>query len=121
MKKNILIIEDDEFFRELITKKLLSGGFTIWGVDDGVEGIKKAKESKPDLILLDILLPGADGFEVLSSLKEDPATSSVPIVVLSNLSQKEDIEKALKLGASDFLVKSQFLLNEIIDKIQSFL
>ena len=79
------------------------------------------KESKPDLILLDILLPNIDGFEVLSTLKGDSATSSIPVIILSNLSSKEDIERGLKLGASDFLIKSQFATDEIITKIKSFL
>ena len=121
MKKNILIIEDDEFFRELITKKLSSGGFEVLGAVDGPKGIEKAKESKPDLILLDLLLPSIDGFEVLSTLKQDSDTSSIPVIILSNLNLKEDIERGLKLGASDYLIKSQFDLDEIIVKIKNFL
>jgi DNA-binding response OmpR family regulator len=121
MKKNILIIEDDEFFRELITKKLFSDGFKVTEAGDGKKGILKVKESKPDLILLDLLLPDIDGFEVLSTVKEDSETASIPVVILSNLSSKEDIEKGLKLGASDFLIKSQVASDEITDKIKSFL
>lgn len=120
MKKNILIIEDDQFFRELITKTLVSGGFGVLGAIDGQKGIEKAKESKPDLILLDLLLPNIDGFEVLSSLKSDSNTSFIPIIILSNLDSKDDIEKGLKLGASAFLIKSQLNSNEIIEKIKSF-
>ena len=121
MEKNILIIEDDEFFRELITKKLLSSGFGISQAIDGQSGIEKAKEVKPDLILLDLLLPGVDGFEVLSTLKSSPDTSSIPVVILSNLDSKEDVEKGLKSGASDFLIKSQFALDEVVKKIKSYL
>lgn len=121
MKKNILIIEDDEFFRELISKKLISSGFGTLEAIDGRKGMEKAKESKPNLILLDLLLPDTDGFDVLSILKKDSETSSIPIIVLSNLNSKEDIEKGLKLGASDFLIKSQFDSDEIITKIKSTL
>lgn len=121
MKKNILIIEDDEFFRELISNNLSSGGFGIFQAPDGQKGIEKAKESKPDLVLLDLLLPKIDGFEVLASLKGDPETSSIPIIILSNLDSKEDIEKGLKLGATDFLIKSQFGSDEIVTKIKKIL
>jgi len=121
MKKNILIIEDDEFFRELISKKLISSGFKITEAIDGKTGLLRVKESKPDLILLDILLPGIDGFEVLSTLKEDSGTLSIPVIILSNLSSKEDVDKGLKLGASDFLIKSQVDSEEVITKIKNFL
>jgi len=121
MAKNILIIEDDEFFRELVTKALVTAGFEVGGAIDGKRGIEKAIESKPDLILLDLLLPDIDGFEVLATVKANPTISSVPIIILSNLSSKEDIEKGLKLGASDFLIKSQFDLDEVIVKIKSFI
>jgi len=121
MEKNILIIEDDEFFRELISKSLSSGGFVVSGAVDGQKGIEKAKELKPSLILLDLLLPSMDGFEVLSNLKKDSETSSIPVLILSNLGSKEDIDKAVKLGAADFLIKSQFASDEIIKKIKSFI
>jgi len=117
-KKNILIIEDDEFFRELVVKKLTSSGFGVFQATDGDKGLEKVRESKPDLVLLDILLPEPDGYEVLSTLKSDSETSAIPVIILSNLSSKEDIEKGLKLGAVDFLVKSQFDLDEVIAKVK---
>lgn len=120
MKKSILIIEDDEFFRELISKKLVSSGFEIIEAIDGQKGIESARELKPNLILLDLLLPNVDGFEVLATLKQDSETSSIPVIVLSNLNTKEDIEKGLKLGAVDFLIKSQFASDEIAEKIKKF-
>jgi DNA-binding response OmpR family regulator len=121
MKKNILIIEDDEFFMELVSKELLASGFGVLKAVDGQKGIERIKESKPDLILLDILLPNIDGFEVLSTIKQNPDTASIPVIILSNLSSKEDIERGLKLGASDFLIKSQFSLPEVIEKIKNFI
>ena len=116
----VLIIEDDDFFRELVTKKIGST-FDMIEANDGEKGVEMAKKEKPDLILLDLLLPGIDGFEVLNRIKADPELAKIPIINLSNLGQQEDIEKALKLGSNDFLVKSQFDINQIIDKIKSFL
>jgi len=98
MAKKILIIEDDKFLRELIVKKLVKEGYEISEAVDGEEGIKKVKEEKPDLVLLDLILPGIDGFEVLSRTKEDPALSQIPVIILSNLGQKEDVERGLGLG-----------------------
>ena len=119
MPRNILIIEDDKFLRELIVQKLLKENYEVVQAVDGEEGIKKAKEAKPDLVLLDLILPGIDGFEVLTRMKEDVATASVPVIILSNLGQKEDIDRGLKLGAVDFLIKAHFTPAEIIEKIQN--
>src|SRR3989344_1064188 len=100
--KNILVVEDDKFLRELISQKLLKEGYAALEAVDGEDGIKKIKEEKPDLILLDLILPGIDGFEVLTKMKEDPELSKIPVIILSNLGQKEDVERGLKLGASDY-------------------
>jgi len=86
---------------------------------DGEEGIKKIKEEKPGLVLLDLILPGIDGFEVLTKMREDPSLSSIPVIILSNLGQKEDVERGLKLGAADYLIKAHFTPGEIIDKIKT--
>jgi len=119
--KKILIIEDDKFLRELIVKKLVKEGYEISEAVDGEEGIKKVKEEKPDLVLLDLILPGIDGFEVLSRTKEDPALSQIPVIILSNLGQKEEVERGLKLGAIDYLIKAHFTPGEIIEKIRAIL
>lgn len=121
MAKNILIIEDDRFLRELITQKLVKEGYEISEAIDGEEGIKKIKEKKPDLILLDLILPEIDGFEVLSKMREDPALAQIPVIILSNLGQKEDVERGLKLGAVDYLIKAHFTPGEIIEKIKNVL
>ena len=120
-KKKILIIEDDKFLRELIVKKLVNEGFDVHEAVDGESGVKKIKELRPDLVLLDLILPGIDGFEVLSRIKEDPSMETIPVIILSNLGQKEDIERGLKLGARDFLVKAKFTPSEIIQKIKNAL
>jgi DNA-binding response OmpR family regulator len=121
MDPKILIIEDDKFLRELIAKKLTEEGFSVDEAVDGEEGLRKSKEGNPDLILLDLILPGIDGFEILAKIKEDPETKSIPVIILSNLGQKEDIEKGLKLGAFDYLVKAHFTPGEIIEKVRNAL
>jgi len=118
MARTILIIEDDKFLRELVIRKLIKEGYETSEAVDGEEGIKKIKEGKPDLILLDLILPGIDGFEVLSKMKEDPALASIPVIILSNLGQKDDVEKGLKMGAIDYLIKAHFTPGEIIEKIK---
>jgi len=121
MAKTILIIEDDKFLRELIAQKLSKEDYGVSEAIDGEEGLSKVKEEKPDLILLDLILPGIDGFEVLSQIKKDPALSLIPVIILSNLGQKEDVEKGRKLGAVDYLIKAHFTPGEIIEKIKNVL
>ncbi|GAI44906.1 unnamed protein product [marine sediment metagenome] len=119
--KKILIIEDDKFLRELIAQKLIKEDFEVSEAVDGEEGIKKIKEEKPDLILLDLILPGIDGFEVLARMKKESTLASIPVIILSNLGQKDDVEKGLKMGAVDYLIKAHFTPGEIIDKIKAAL
>jgi DNA-binding response OmpR family regulator len=121
MSKKILIVEDDKFLRELISRKLQQQEFSVVEAVDGTEGLQKVKEEKPDLILLDLILPGLDGFEVLTRIKQDPHLSSIPVVILSNLGQKEEVERGLKLGAIDYLVKAHFTPSEIIEKVKGIL
>ena len=121
MAKKILIVEDDKFLRELISQKLLKEGFDIAEAVDGEKGLQSIKEEKPDLVLLDLILPGIDGFEVLAKAKEDPILANIPIIILSNLGQKEDIEKGLKMGAVDYLIKAHFTPAEIIEKTRTIL
>ena len=121
MAKKILIIEDDKFLRELIGQKLLKEGYDIIEAVDGEKGIKTVKDEKPDLVLLDLILPGIDGFEVLTKIKEDAKIAQIPVIILSNLGQKDDIEKGIKMGAVDYLIKAHFTPGEIIDKIKIIL
>ena len=88
---------------------------------DGTEGLRKIKETKPDLVLLDLILPGIDGFEVLRQAKKDDDISSIPVLILSNLGQQDDIQKGLELGAVDYLIKAHFTPAEIVAKIKSIL
>jgi len=121
MLKKVLIIEDDKFLRELMAQKLIKENYEVSEAIDGEEGLQKIKEEKPDLILLDLILPGIDGFQILSQLKSDPALSAIPVIILSNLGQREDIEKGLNLGAVDYLIKAHFTPGEIIDKVKNVL
>ena len=118
----VLIIEDDSFLRELVVKKLSGEGFDIVEGVDGEDGLKKAQEEEGiDIVLLDIILPGMQGFEVLQKIKENPKTTGLPVIILSNLGQKEDIEKGMKLGAVDFMIKAHFTPSEIITKIKNII
>ena len=121
MSKRILIVEDDRFLRELIVKKLSNEGYEVVEAVDGEEGLQKTKETKPDIVLLDLILPGIDGFEVLAQKKEDPSIAAVPVIVLSNLGQKEDVDRGLSLGATDYLIKAHFTPGEIIEKVRNIL
>ncbi len=121
MASKILVIEDDKFLRELITQKLKREGYDVREAVDGEDGVKKVTEEKPDIILLDLILPGIDGFEVLSKIKDNPERKDVPVVILSNLGQKDDVERGLKLGAVDFLIKAHFTPGEIIEKVEAVL
>src|SRR3989344_535685 len=98
----ILIVEDEEFLRGVLNQKLQKEGYETIEAVDGESGVKKVSEEKPDLVLLDLILPSIDGFEVLRQIKEKPELASIPVIILSNLGQKDDIERALKLGATDF-------------------
>lgn len=120
-EKKILIIEDDKFLRKLVVRKLMSEGYDVSEAVDGEQGVKKAQTENPDLVLLDLILPGIDGFEVLARIKSDSNTNSIPVIILSNLGQREDIEKGFNLGAVDYLIKAHFTPNEIIEKVSALL
>jgi len=121
VKTKILIIEDDQFLREFLFKKLSEENFEVLAAKEGKEGVELAKKEKPDLILLDLILPEKNGYEVLEDLKKNPLTSEIPVLVLSNLGQKEEIEEAFRKGAKDYLIKAYFSLEEIVSKIRLLL
>lgn len=116
--RTILFIEDEPTLQKRIEEALTKEGFQIENAMDGEAGLQKAREIKPDLILLDIILPKKDGFEVLKELKQDESTKNIPVVILTNLESSNDVEKALGLGATTYLVKANYELSEIIAKIK---
>jgi len=117
-KPIILLVEDDKFLRELIVQKLEKEGFEAQSAIEAEEAFKLMDEKKPNIVLLDLVLPGMDGFSVIHRIKENPQTSDVAVIVLSNLGQKEDIERAMSEGASDYLIKANFTLGEVAEKIR---
>ena len=121
MDKKILIIEDDVILREVLSDFLVKEGFTVVTASNGEEGVNQAKKKKPDLIILDIILPKKDGFEVIKDLKRDEKTEKISIVLLTNLESLNDIEKALNLGATTYLIKSDYSLEEVVKKIKDIL
>lgn len=115
--KKILLVEDDMFLSKIMEERLQDEGWEVNLAGNGEEGIQKVKSYLPDLVLLDMILPKMNGFEVLEALKRDSQTKNIPVIVLSNLGQDEDIKNAKKIGAADYLVKSNFSIKAIIEKI----
>lgn len=113
MKNKILIIEDDRFLLKLYTNKLKTKGFEVSGSLTGEEGMNKISVEKPDLIILDLILPRKSGFEVLSELKTNPKTKNIPVIILTNLGQKSDVKKGLEMGAIAYLAKTEFSVNQL--------
>lgn len=120
-KAKVLIVDDDAFLSGIYATKLELEGFEVASARDGEEGLKMAAKDKPDLILLDVLMPKLDGFEVLKRLKADEAVKDIPVIMLTNLGQKEDIEKGMQDGAVDYLIKAHFVPAEAVEKIKKVL
>ena len=119
--KKILIIEDEASLRNTMADFLNEENFKAIGAEDGEIGIQLAKKELPDLILLDIILPKKDGFEVLTELKNDESTKKIPVILLTNLESPEDVEKAFAKGVTTYLVKSNYKLEDIVKKIKETL
>lgn len=118
-KPKILIVEDDEFLSGMYVTKFTLEGFLVHFALDGEAGLKKAKEEKPHMILLDILLPKKSGFEVLEALKSDAETKPIPVILLTNLSQESDIKRGKELGADDYLIKAYNIPSEVVSKVKA--
>jgi len=120
-KTKILLAEDDKFISKAYHDGLMRAGFEVAVVADGEQVLPKIKEFLPDIILLDLIMPVKNGFEVLTDISKEPKYAKIPVIVVSNLGQNSDVEKAKTLGAVDYLVKSNYSLKEIIEKIKSHL
>ena len=117
MTKKILIVEDEEIVLDLLQKKLSQEGYEVSVARDGEEGLKKMREIKPDLVLLDIIMPKMGGFEVMEEMQKDSGLRKIPVIVVSNSGQPVEIDKARELGARDWLIKTEFDPQKVIDKV----
>ncbi len=116
--KKILIIEDEATLQKTLNDLLSQEGYEVLSAVDGEKGLELVFEKNPDLVLLDIILPKMDGFEILKKIKENKDTAQIPVIILTNLSGVNDIQKALNLGATTYLVKADFHLNDVLNKIE---
>jgi CheY-like chemotaxis protein len=120
-RKKVLIVEDDNFVAEVYSTKLLEMGHAVQIAQNGKEGLDLIEKDKPDLILLDILMPVMGGIELLEELKKKEEWKNIPIILLTNVGEKESIQKARNFGVKDYLIKSHFTPAEVIEKIESIL
>lgn len=120
-KGKILLVEDDAFLSELYVTKFGEVGYEIIVAEDGQEGLSLAEKLKPDLILLDIVLPRLDGLTVLRSVKEREAIKDIPVILLTNLGQQEDVDRGIALGAADYVIKAHFTPTEVVAKVDAVL
>lgn len=116
----LLIVEDDKYLASAYRVKLTKAGFEVQNAYDGEEALQVMTTYTPDLILLDIVMPKKDGFATLEEIRQNPSWKNIPVIITSNLGQKEDIDKGMNLGATDFIVKSDLSLNDLITKINGF-
>ena len=120
-KEKILIIEDDFFIRELYERQFTKEGYQIITSEDGPSGLLAANQEKPDLILLDIMLPKLNGLDLLRTLKAKDETKNIPVILLTNLGQESVIKEGFDLGADSYLIKSAYTPSQIIEEIKTFL
>lgn len=120
-KIKILLVEDEEILLTALSEELKQEGFEVVGAKDGAEGVEKAASEKPDLVLLDLVMPRLDGIGALKQMKEQDNTKDIPVVILTNLSDYDKISDALSLGAMDYLVKANYRLEELVVKIKTVL
>lgn len=119
--KKILIVDDDPFILDMYVLKFKESGFQVETAQDGKSGLKKAKDVHPDAILLDVVMPAMDGFDVLQELKKSLPQPLPKIILLTNLGQKEDVDRGLQLGADDYVIKAHFTPTEVVNKIKKIL
>ena len=120
-KKKLLIVEDEPVLNKALQEFMSADGFEVVTAIDGEEGIRKAQSELPDLILLDIILPKKDGYEVIKEIKAGEKTKNIPVILLTNLGSVNDVEKAVELGATTYLVKADYKMEEVAKKIKDIL
>lgn len=121
IKKKILIVEHDTFLAGIYAAKFEQAGFEVVHVADGELALVATSKKMPDVILMDVVLPKLNGFEVLEKIKSDKKTEHIPVILLTNLGQKEDVERGLALGAADYLIKAHFMPDETVEKVRKAL
>jgi DNA-binding response OmpR family regulator len=121
MVKKILLIEDDEFIRDLYKRQLDMGGFFTHAFPNGNEGLKSLKENNYDLILLDVMLPGINGLDILRNVKQNDETKNIPVIMLSNVGQDDVIKEGLVVGAVGYLIKSSFTPSQVVGEVKKIL
>lgn len=117
-KTVVLLCEDDEMLHTMYTQKFTKEGYEVVSAYNGAEGIKQAEEHQPAIILLDIIMPKMDGFTALKKIKKKDATKDIPVILLTNLGQEEDIRKGKELGATDYFIKANHTPQEVVDKVK---
>lgn len=120
-KTKVLLVEDEKMLADMYTTKFTMEGFEAEKAYDGQAGVEKAKEFNPDIVLLDVIMPKVDGFAALKMLKDDAATKNIPVILLTNLGQDEDIKKGKQLGAADYFVKANHTPAEVVVKVKQVL
>lgn len=117
----ILVAEDENAYAKVYELKLQKAGYSVQIAENGKKALEYAKKQKPDVMLIDLMMPVMDGFTLLEKLKKESLLKNVPVIVMSNLGQEEDIEKAKRMGAADFLIKSNVTFKEVLQKVKSYL
>lgn len=120
-KTTVVIVEDEKMLADMYTTKFTMEGFAAKKANDGATGLKMVQQTKPDIVLLDIIMPKIDGFGVLKMLKDDPDMKDIPVILLTNLGQEEDIKKGKELGAADYFVKANHTPAEVVQKVRQVL
>ena len=121
MANKVLLIEDDPFLSSLLANRLKREGFDVLNVKSGNEAVKSLKAFTPDLVLLDLILPGKSGFEVLEEMKSDPQAPKVPVIIISKLGQDADLARGRELGTVDYVIKARTTIDEVVQKVKDFL
>lgn len=119
--KFILVAEDDKFYASIYKVKLSKEGFQVAIAENGEQALQIARDKKPDLVILDLIMPGKDGFETLNEIRADQKLKDIKVLVLSNLGQEEDIEKVKKLGVVDYMIKTNVSIHAVVDRVKEVL
>src|SRR3990167_6130834 len=116
--KKVLVVEDEQLIADLLQKKLIKEGYYAFAAGDGEVALQQIREERPDIVLLDIVLPRMNGFEVLAELRKDEELRKIPVIIISNAGQPAEIEKAREAGVRDWLIKTEFDPQEVLEKVR---